>query len=333
MKAAFISDIQGAQLTRDEREWLVHPNLSGLIFFTRHFQSLDQLKALIAEIREINPSLLMTVDHEGGRVQRFREGFTQVAAMGAIQAASSSLDEQKQLATASAIVLSFELSRVGIDLTYAPVLDINYQRNQVIGDRGFGADPKVVTELAGAFMSGLKDMGFASIGKHFPGHGWVELDSHIACPVDERLFDEIMQQDGSTFVALMNQIDWIMPAHVVYEKCDAEPAGFSKYWLQDVLRGQLNFKGRIVSDDLSMQGAAIKGGYAERAKAALEAGCDVLLACNHAEASKEILGFLSSQDIEPLDLSSYRSNITVNELVKEQYEMALALLQRKGLTK
>lgn len=331
MKAAFISDIQGCRLTAQEREWLKHPNLSGLIFFTRHFETVAQLKELIDEVKAINPSLLMTVDHEGGRVQRFREGFTRVPAMGKIGALKESNHTKEQLAEAAAVVLAYELMEVGIDLTYAPVLDVNYERNQVIGDRGFGGGRDAIVPLAKAFIGGLKAMGFAAIGKHFPGHGWVELDSHIACPVDERQYDEIMREDGAVFTDLMSSLDWMMPAHVVYEKCDSEPAGFSSYWLQNVLRGQLKYNGRIVSDDLSMQGAAVKGGYAERAQAALNAGCDVLLACNHVEATEEILSFLQGNGVAPLDLTAYRPEYSVLAAAKGRYEIAIKLLEDTGL--
>jgi beta-N-acetylhexosaminidase len=281
---------------------------------------------LIEEIKAINPDLLITVDHEGGRVQRFREGFTQVPAMGKIGALhESDPDKAKQLAKAAAIILAFELQEVGVDLTYAPVLDINYERNTVIGDRAFSGQKEVITELASRFMLGLKEMNFAVVAKHFPGHGWVNLDSHVACPVDERSFEEIDQQDLEPFKQLLPQIDWMMPAHVVYEKVDSEPAGFSKFWLQDILRGQLGFDGRIVSDDLSMEGAAVKGDYKGRAQAALDAGCDILLACNNVDAPVEILNALSEMDVEPYSLKSYKPSTDLNEN-KHVYMNALALL-------
>ena len=326
MQVTLITDVQGPTLTDAERQWLGHELLGGIILFTRHFQSRDQLVQLIKEIKKINPDLLITVDHEGGRVQRFREGFTQVPAMGKIGAVYlQDPDKAIKLAKSAAIVLAYELQEVGIDLTYAPVLDINYQRNTVIGDRSFAEDKKCLQVLAASFMAGLKEMDFAVVAKHFPGHGWVNLDSHIACPIDERSFDEIQQQDLQPFKALLPKIDWMMPAHVVYEKVDSEPAGFSKKWLQEVLREQLQFKGRIVSDDLSMEGASVKGDYQHRALAAIEAGCDILLACNHAQASIEILTSLEKLNAEPYSLKAYKP---VESLVenKQAYMDALALL-------
>lgn len=326
MQVTLITDIQGPSLLETEKAWLNHPFLGGIILFTRHFQSREQLIRLIDDIKSINPDLLITVDHEGGRVQRFREGFTQVPAMGKIgQVYQNDQNKAKQLATASAIVLAYELQEVGVDLTYAPVLDINYERNTVIGDRGFGGQKDVVTILADAFMSGLKEMDFAVVAKHFPGHGWVNLDSHVACPVDERSFDEIDKQDLQPFKQLLPKIDWMMPAHVVYEKVDSEPAGFSQYWLKKVLRGQLGFNGRIVSDDLSMAGAAVKGNYKGRAQAALNAGCDILLACNHAEASVEILEALSEMNVEPYSLKPYKPSTDLSDNTRA-YMNALALL-------
>lgn len=326
MAVTFITDIQGPALTQEERSWLTHEFLGGIILFTRHFQSREQLIELVSEIKSINPKLIITVDHEGGRVQRFREGFTQVPAMGKIGEIYSDNPELAfKLAKSAAIVLAYELMEVGVDLTYAPVLDLDYKRNTVIGDRGFSEDKQITTKLAEQFMLGLKEMGFATVGKHFPGHGWVDLDSHVACPVDDRAFSEIEKQDLQPFKQLLEKIDWMMPAHVIYEKVDSETAGFSKYWLQEILRGQLGFTGRIVSDDLSMQGAAIKGGYKERAQAAMSAGCDILLACNHAQASTEILSALETLNVEPMSLAGYKSNVELTEM-KSDYLAALAHL-------
>ncbi|MGR6873676.1 beta-N-acetylhexosaminidase [Pseudomonas sp. HK3] len=326
MQVTFITDVQSSALSDEERQWLKHRFLGGIILFTRHFQSRDQLAALVKEIKTINPRLLITVDHEGGRVQRFREGFTHVPAMGRIGALySHDPDKAVALAKSAAIVLAYELQEVGIDLTYAPVLDINYDRNNVIGDRGFCADKNVIKILAASFMSGLKEMDFAVVAKHFPGHGWVNLDSHVACPIDERSFTEIEQQDLEPFKQLLPAIDWMMPAHVVYESVDSEPAGFSQVWLKDILRKKMGFEGRIVSDDLSMAGAAVKGDYQQRALAAVNAGCDILLACNHAEASIEILKGLEALSVEPFSLEAYKPIASLNEN-KQAYMHALALL-------
>ncbi len=326
MQVTLITDIQGSSLLEEEKAWLNHAFLGGIILFSRHFKNRDQLISLINEIKSINPNLLITVDHEGGRVQRFREGFTHVPAMGKLGVLyETDPDQAKQMAKASAMVLAYELQEVGVDLTYAPVLDIDYQRNTVIGDRAFAGQKEAVQDLANQFMAGLKEMDFAVVAKHFPGHGWVNLDSHVACPVDERTLEEIEQQDLLPFKQLLPLIDWMMPAHVVYEKVDSEPAGFSEFWLQHVLRGQLGFKGRIVSDDLSMAGAAVKGDYKSRAQAAMAAGCDVLLACNHAQASLEILNALSELNAEPYSLKSYKPTMHLNDN-KQAYMNGLAML-------
>ena len=333
MKAAFITDVQGPVLTEQEKVMLTSPYLSGIILFSRHFENVPQLKALIAHISTINPQLLITVDHEGGRVQRFREGFTHVPAMGRLgQLYQQDQDVAKRAAFASAIVLASELLDVGVHLTYAPVLDTNYERNQVIGDRAFSGDVRVITQLAEQFMLGLKEMNFAVVGKHFPGHGWVNLDSHVACPVDERSMNEIAGQDMQPFKTLLPLIDWMMPAHVVYQHVHHEPAGFSRVWLQDILKDQLGFTGRIVSDDLSMAGAAVKGSYWQRAESAIKAGCDVLLACNSAQASQEILTSMEKASIEPMSLSCYQpKNVNRNILKTESYLKAKAVLNELEL--
>lgn len=334
MKATFITDIAGPALTDTERAWLTHPCLGGIILFTRHFETKQQLADLVAEITNINPNLIITVDHEGGRVQRFREGFTKVCAMGALGDLYANDQEQaRQAACASAVVLAYELLEVGIHLTYAPVLDINYGRNTVIGDRAFANNKQVIQTLSQDFMDGLKAMGFAAVGKHFPGHGWVNLDSHVACPVDERSMEEIEQQDMQTFIQSIDSIDWMMPAHVVYEKVHSEPAGFSKIWLQDILKNKLGFKGRIVSDDLSMAGAAVKGDYQARAKAALDAGCDILLACNSSEASTEILAAMESLNVEPISLKEYMPNSSITPEQTEGYKQALQLITELDLVR
>jgi len=328
MQATLITDIQGSALTPHEREWLKSPYLGGLILFTRHFESFTQLQNLVAEISSINPKLIITVDHEGGRVQRFRDGFTRVPAMGKLAAIyKQDKDLGLNAAKACATVLASELLNIGIHLTYAPVLDINYSRNTVIGDRAFADNSADIEALGAAFITGLKEMDFAVVAKHFPGHGWVNLDSHVACPVDERSLAELKAQDMQTFKTLLPSIDWMMPAHVVFEKVDSEPAGFSKVWLQDILRSEMQFNGRIVSDDLSMAGAAVKGNYAQRAQAALEAGCDILLACNSSEASLEILAAMEEQGVTPMDLEHYKPAAKQNILMSDVYVQAKKLLE------
>ena len=324
--ATLITDLTGPNISDTERGWLTSPHLGGLILFTRHYQSKQQLAEFIQQVLEVNPKLLITVDHEGGRVQRFRQGFTQVPAMGLIgQLAETDMRSARQCAYAAGIVLAYELRQVGVHLTYAPVLDLDYDRNQVIGARSFGHKPETVTLLGGELMAGLKALGMAVVAKHFPGHGWVQGDSHHMSPVDERTLQQIEQVDMQPFAELMPQIDWMMPAHVVFPQVDANPAGFSKVWLQTILRGQLGFTGPIVSDDLSMQGAAIKGGYGDRAQAALAAGCNVLLACNSTQASVELLSFMAAQQVPVMDISHFQPKVDWQAQTSE-YEKARALL-------
>jgi len=322
--ATFITDIQGPELTALEEQMLSNKYLGGVILFTRHFESVEQLKFLTQKITHINPDLIITVDHEGGRVQRFRDGFTLVPAMGKLgELYKTAPEAARQAAKQCAVVLASELMSVGIHLTYAPVLDIDYGRNQVIGDRGFSIEPNVINELAEHFSQGLKEMDFAVVGKHFPGHGWVNLDSHVACPVDERALSDIQSSDMQPFKKLLPYIDWMMPAHVVYSQVDNEPAGFSRIWLQDILRHSLEYKGRIVSDDLSMAGAAVKGSFWQRGKAAMEAGCDILLACNSSAASTEILAGMEKEGVTPMALTQYMPKASVSDpLTDERYLQA-----------
>ena len=281
-------DVHGTSLTGEDKEIIAHPKVGGLILFSRNFESIEQLIAINKSIKMLNPNLLIAVDHEGGRVQRFRDGFTKIPAMGKIyQHASTIASAENIMAIASNIashmgyLMAVEVQSVGIDISFAPVLDID-DISDVIGDRGFHKDPTVVTELAHAFIQGMKLAGMKTTGKHFPGHGSVKEDSHIAMPVDNRSKQDIFSHDMCVFKKLIqqNQIDALMPAHVIYPEVDALPVGFSPYWLQTILRKELGFQGVIFSDDLSMQGATSAGGYAERCEAAYEAGCDMLLVCN-----------------------------------------------------
>lgn len=326
-----ITDLQGTELTQTEREWLTSPCLGGLILFSRNFQSREQLAHLLSEVRQINPNLIITVDHEGGRVQRFLEGFTQVPAMGNIgKLAEQNLMAAKQCAKAAGLVLGYELRQAGVHLTYAPVLDLDYGHNQVIAERSFGSDPALVAELAAELIAGLKQLDMAAVAKHFPGHGWVKGDSHLMSPVDERTLEEIRNLDMQPFVRLLDQIDWMMPAHIVYEQADSDPAGFSTYWLQIVLRQSLKFEGPIVSDDLSMEGAAIKGSYSDRAEAAMAAGCNILLACNSPKASTTLLDWLEQQSLPQLDLSRYQPTTELGDSA-ELYQSAINTLAQYQL--
>mgnify|MGYP003629549521 CR=1 FL=1 len=285
-------DVQGTSLSQEDKEIIQHPLVGGLIFFTRNYQSPAQIAELTQQIRlAAKKPMLLAVDHEGGRVQRFREGFSLIPAMGKLwQMTDQNLILAKELAKQSAILMALEVQAVGIDISFAPVLDIN-NISDVIGDRGFHQQPEYVTELAQAFISGLHQVGMKATGKHFPGHGSVKADSHIDLPIDKRSRADIFQQDLVPFKQLIGKgkVDALMPAHVIFPEVDSQAVGFSRYWLQNILRQQLGFNGVIFSDDLSMQGAASVGGYIERAEAAQSAGCDMLLLCNNRKGCIEVL--------------------------------------------
>lgn len=280
-------DIAGTVLTDLDRERLCHPLVGGIILFSRNFSDVVQLERLTAEIRGLRtPRLLIAVDHEGGRVQRFREGFTRLPAMGALGAAWDE-DPQGALAKARQVgyVLAVELRARGVDLSFTPVLDLDYGCSSVIGNRAFHRRPEVVAKLAGALIEGLRQAGMAACGKHFPGHGHVAADSHVAIPVDQRPL-EALQEDISPYRQLT--LDAVMPAHLTYPEIDSKTAGFSNKWIT-YLRNDVKFNGVIFSDDLSMEGASVAGGVVERVEAAYRAGCDMLLLCNAPDSVGEVL--------------------------------------------
>lgn len=280
-------DIAGLQLSDLEQERLCHPLVGGLILFARNYASPQQLEQLTAAVHALrSPALPIAIDHEGGRVQRCRDGFTRLPAMRRL---GEQWDRDPQTAWLAArgigYVLAAELRARGVDLSFTPVLDLDWGRSSVIGDRSLHADPAAVVRLAGALIEGLHCAGMAACGKHFPGHGWVEADSHVALPVDERELEELAP-DIEPYRRL--ELDAVMPAHVIYRRLDPRPAGFSRFWT-GMLRHQLGFDGVIFSDDLSMAGASVAGGLRERCTAAWDAGCDLLLVCNSPDAVGELL--------------------------------------------
>ena len=286
LHAPLIIDIAGTQLADVDRQRLAHPLVGGLILFARNWEGRAQLTALCAAVKRLRPDLLIAVDHEGGRVQRFRsDGFTHLPPMRRLgELWMQDPLRAQDAATACGRVLGAELRACGVDLSFIPVLDLDWGPSGVIGDRAFHADARVVTLLAKGVMHGLLQAGMAHCAKHFPGHGFVAADSHVAVPRDARPLKAILQQDAAPYGWLASVLTAVMPAHVIYTRVDRRPAGFSKRWLQAILREQLGFDGAIISDDLSMAGARqIEGvtvGPADAVLAALDAGCDLALLCN-----------------------------------------------------
>ncbi|MCW8957094.1 MAG: beta-N-acetylhexosaminidase [Gammaproteobacteria bacterium] len=285
-------DLVGGAITAAEREMLLHPQTGGVILFTRNYESLEQITELVSEIHCLRtPHLLVAVDHEGGRVQRFREGFTHLPAAAVFgEIHGTNPQYAKTLAEQCGWLMASECLAVGIDMSFAPVLDLGRGISGVIGDRAFHRKPDQVATLARAFMSGMNRAGMRATGKHFPGHGSIREDSHIAQPVDKRSLNDILMEDVVPFERMISSgLAAVMPAHVVYPAVDDKPAGYSRIWLQQILRQQLGFQGVIFSDDLSMEAAGVVGGFADRANMALSAGCDMVLVCNHSEAAAAVL--------------------------------------------
>ncbi len=285
-------DVAGLELTGAERERVAHPLVGGVILFTRNYAASAQLRALTASIRALRePAPVIAVDHEGGRVQRFRDGFSALPPMRLL---GEQWDRDPAAAAAAAEAtgrcIAAELSAHGVDFSFTPVLDLDYGHSTVIGDRALHGNPNAVAHLASALCRGLRDGGMAAVGKHFPGHGFVRADSHAELPVDERPLAALEKDDLIPFLALVRLgIEGIMPAHVAYPALDSLPAGFSRRWLQEVLRGRLGFDGLIFSDDLSMAGARVGGDIVARAEAAQAAGCDMVLVCNDPDAADALL--------------------------------------------
>jgi len=294
-------DLEGVALSAEEKELLAHPLTGGVILFSRNYESIDQLSQLVKSIRAtVSAPFLIAVDHEGGRVQRFREGFTELPAIASL---SEYPDAEKKSYT-HGWLMAAEVRAMDIDFSFAPVLDIDYGKSEVIGDRSFNKNPREIARLATEYIQGMREAGMASTGKHFPGHGAVTEDSHHAIPIDQRSREEIWNNDIIPFSSLIEAgMNAVMPAHVIYSAIDDKPAGFSPYWLQQVLRDELAFDGVIFSDDLTMEGASVMGGYAERAEAAIDAGCDMILVCNNRQGVIEVM---DKARIKPSKISAER---------------------------
>lgn len=335
LHAPLIIDIAGTSLTASDRQRLAHPLVGGLILFARNFTSRAQLSALCAAIKRVRADLLICVDHEGGRVQRFKtDGFTHLPPMRALgerwMGQAGALDAT-QAASACGYVLGAELRACGVDLSFTPVLDLDYpapqgSRSAVIGDRAFHADARVVSLLAKSLMHGLLLSGMANCGKHFPGHGFVQADSHVDIPIDRRSRKAILADDAAPYRWLSTPLASVMPAHVIYPKVDHRPAGFSRIWLEDILRAELGFGGAIFSDDLSMAGARVIDGqpvsYTQAALAALQAGCDMVLLCNQSLPTSEGAGSAIDTLIDGLAEAQLKGHWQPRE-ASEQRRLAL----------
>ncbi len=280
-------DVAGLTLTPTEKEVINHPNTGAVILFSRNYHDPEQITKLIREIRNArNGQILVAVDQEGGRVQRFQKGFTRLPP-------ACCYADAPELAETAGWLMAAELLAVGVDFSFAPVLDIDCGISDIIGNRSFSSESRLATKLASAFRKGMNTAGMAATGKHFPGHGAVAADSHLYLPIDERELDNIRVKDLLPFKTLIDEgLEAIMPAHVMYKNIDPNPAGFSPFWIQQILRKELGFQGVVFSDDLSMEGAAFAGGFPGRAKLAQTAGCDMLLVCNNPYAAEQVLDAL-----------------------------------------
>lgn len=352
-----VLDVEGLTLNSADKKRIRHPLTGGVILFGRNYHHREQLCALTKAIHQVRPDVLISIDHEGGRVQRCRtDGFTHLPAMqklGEIWAGQNPIQKKSRkknnpaqqallamnAATAVGYILASELRACGVDFSFTPVLDLDYGRSQVIGDRSFGRDPHTVSALSKSLNHGLLMTGMKSCGKHFPGHGWAEADSHVAIPVDERPLAKILSEDAKPYDDLGIALDSVMPAHVIYPKVDELPAGFSEIWLQDILRKQLGFTGVIFSDDLSMEGASVAGSVVSGAQLALKAGCDAVLICNSPDLADQLLAGLKL-DHDKFAISQIRLNrlfpkgsaMDWDTLQQEaEYKKAKQLLQSLGL--
>jgi len=295
-----VVDVLGPVLTDEDRSRIRHPAAGAVILFARNYENPEQLAQLTADIeREREPALPVCVDHEGGRVQRFKAGFTVIPPMRTL---GKLWDRDRQAGRDAAMsigyVIASELGAHGVDFSFTPVLDLDYGGSSVIGDRALHFDPTAVGALGACLVRGLAQGGVAAVAKHFPGHGYATADSHVAVPRDERVFKEIARKDIVPYKAVIDAgLAAVMPAHVIYSQVDEQPAGYSRHWLQEVLRGKLGFQGIVFSDDLSMEGAAVAGGPPERARAAIGAGCDMVLLCNNPKGLDELLESLKEMTL------------------------------------
>ena len=295
-------DLAGTALTAEEPALLCNPQVGGVILFARNVESRQQVEALVAEIRAVAPQLLIAVDQEGGRVQRFKQGFTLLPAMQQLgDLCHKDREAGLALTRDCGWLMAAEVIACGLDISFAPVLDVDRDTSSIIGDRAFSDQPQSVTDVAAAFIAGMNEAGMAATGKHFPGHGGIFADSHLEAPVDHRDWEQLSEHDLVPFVALADKLGGIMPAHITFPTIDPDSVGFSDFWLKQILRHQLGFDGVIFSDDLAMKGADVAGGYVQKAKLALDAGCDMILVCNDRPGALEVLDFMTEQQVSGSD--------------------------------
>ena len=325
-------DLRGAELQAEEREMLLHPLVGGVILFARNYQDPETLISLTSQIHDLRrPALLIAVDHEGGRVQRFHRGFTRLPPSRCFGDLYGQ-DAERALALVenNGWLLASELLSVGVDFSFTPVLDLDSGISSFLGDRVYHRSPEVVARLAQRLMKGMHNAGMRAVGKHFPGHGNVKGDSHHEVPLDERSYGDILMADLVPFERLINAgLAAIMPAHVIYSRVDDKPAGFSPLWLKQVLRGRLNFQGVIFSDDISMAGAGIAGGYVERAYRALDAGCDMVLVCNNQPAAMALLDELQvnadpASQLRLMRMHGDKPVLSYNDLCNDERRASIA---------
>tara|TARA_B110000091_G_scaffold112685_1_gene121812 strand:+ start:43 stop:1077 length:1035 start_codon:yes stop_codon:yes gene_type:complete len=323
-------DLAGTSLADHERDQLQNPHIGGVILFARNVESREQISALVKQIRAASAQVLIAVDQEGGRVQRFRDGFTRFPPMqklGDLVAQDSAAG--LALTKDAGWLMAAEVIACGLDISFAPVLDVDRDTSSIIGDRSFSDQPEAVIEVAQAFINGMHEAGMAATGKHFPGHGGIVADSHLEAPVDTRSWDELEAHDLKPFDALSGSLDGIMPAHITFPAVDPDSVGFSSFWLQTILRKRLGFEGVIFSDDLTMKGADIAGGYVDKAKLALDAGCDMILVCNCPEGAIEVLDFMASAAVDGSDkIAGMRASQSISWDDLENHPRRLEIIKK-----
>ena len=323
-------DLDSSSLTNEEKTLLQNPHVGGVILFSRNIVSKDQVLSLCHQIAEVNPNLLIAVDQEGGRVQRLIDGYAVLPSMQKLgKFVAQDKDNGLILASNLGWLMASEVIASGLDISFAPVLDLDLDRSSIIGDRSFSNNPETVIIAAKAFIEGMSEAGMASTGKHFPGHGGIFADSHLEAPVDSRGWEQMESHDLKPFRALASNLGGIMPAHITFPAIDPNSVGFSSYWLQEILRQKLGFKGVIFSDDLTMKGADVAGGYKSKAQMALDAGCDMILVCNCPEGAVEVLSYMERENVPQNDrIGAMRSSKSVAWSDLEQSSRRSAVIEK-----